>query len=144
MYSTGNLGVLRHDLVLPQYVPLVVGVAVMINESIHRFLRFQCLLQLWHWQSILYSQHEAFGSCSKKMTKLCDRWVEHRIGDMGSLPTSSSIPSFSLVNFGLDAVRSEINTFLAHLHSSGDERLKAIEDEMAEELYKLLYLLRLQ
>ena len=111
-------------------------------------VQFQQQLRIFHWQTVSYAQHKAFGSAYEELDDLVDSFVETYMGIFGkSKPTvifqielkplsSSDVVNEVLLSFEeyLRGMSSELKDFTDLLN---------IRDSMMGEVNKLRYLLSL-
>lgn len=104
--------------------------------------------KMFHWQTLSYAQHNAFGKTYDSLNDLTDKFVEILIGKYGRINDFTEIP----VNrkFDVSEAKNFINENIkfmlkldTFLNGFKDKDLLNLRDEMLGELNQLKYLLTL-
>lgn len=106
-------------------------------------------MRVFHWQTMSYAEHKAFGKTYDNLTELIDNFVEvcmakHGRPDFGG---EFNIPQFDYKSINVDEYINSMIEFLISLDGVYQEPLDSdilnIRDEMLAETNRLKYLLTL-
>ena len=112
------------------------------------FLKIQNQIRVFHWQTLSYAQHKAFGKAYEQLDDLIDTFIEVYMGKNGRshAKVAYNIELQNLNDEYMDVINYYIdfltNDILIHL-SEDDTDLLNIRDEMLAVLNRLKYLLSL-
>lgn len=110
-----------------------------------RITTFEQEIQLFHWQTEKYSEHEALGDLYKYLSSFKDSLVEKTMGYTGKRPSKYSI---ILENKSVLSVLEEIDSFSKRLGDWAKSKRYGDIENMAQELsgacMKTKYLLTLK
>lgn len=120
------------------------------QDLISLFFGIQNQLQVFHWQTTSFAQHEAFGKIYESFGALIDEFVEVYQGKYDRITLNGSL-SVDVVNIGdsevngmvddcIDLLTNEVTAML----DEKDTDLFNLRDEMLALLNKLKYLLTLK
>lgn len=121
----------------------------MTNEIIINLLAMENQMRVFHWQTMSYAEHKAFGKTYDNLTELIDNFVEvcmakHGRPDFGG---EFNIPQFDYKSINVDEYINSMIEFLISLDGVYQEPLDSdilnIRDEMLAETNRLKYLLTL-
>jgi hypothetical protein len=121
----------------------------MTNEIIINLLAMENQMRIFHWQTMSYAEHKAFGKIYDNLTELIDSFVEvcmakHGRPDFGG---EFTIPLFDYKSVNIDQYINSMIEFLISLDNVYSETLDSdilnIRDEMLAEANRLKYLLTL-
>lgn len=121
----------------------------MTNEIIVNLLAMENQMRIFHWQTMSYAEHKAFGKTYDNLTELIDNFVEvcmakHGRPDFGG---EFNIPQFDYKSINVDEYINSMIEFLISLDGVYQEPLDSdilnIRDEMLAETNRLKYLLTL-
>lgn len=121
----------------------------MTNEIIINLLAMENQMRIFHWQTMSYSEHKAFGKIYDKLTDLIDNFVEvcmakHGRPDFGG---EFNLPQYDYKAVNVDQYINSMIEFLISLDSvyqdGIDSDILNIRDEMLAEVNRLKYLLTL-
>lgn len=121
----------------------------MTNEIIINLLAMENQMRIFHWQTMSYAEHKAFGKTYDNLTELIDNFVEvcmakHGRPDFGG---EFNIPQFDYKSINVDEYINSMIEFLISLDGVYQEPLDSdilnIRDEMLAETNRLKYLLTL-
>jgi DNA-binding ferritin-like protein len=121
----------------------------MTNEIIINLLAMENQMRIFHWQTMSYAEHKAFGKIYENLTDLIDNFVEvcmakHGRPDFGG---EFNIPQFDYKSINVDEYINSMIEFLISLDGVYQEPLDSdilnIRDEMLAEVNRLKYLLTL-
>jgi DNA-binding ferritin-like protein len=108
-------------------------------------------IKILHWQTSIYSQHEAFGKIYDELSDLIDLYVEIFIGKYGKIKSKhgfdiklDDISTVNINSFVEESCEYLLTTFVKSLDTNKDTDLFNIRDEMLAQLNKLKYLLTLK
>ena len=122
----------------------------MTNEIVKNLLTAQNQMKLFHWQTVSFAQHQAFGGIYDNLSDLIDEFVEVCMGKHGRPEFESE---FNLVMYDSNSINVDeyITTVIEFLLSFDnvynekiDSDLLDIRDEMLAQFSELKYLLTLQ
>jgi hypothetical protein len=103
-------------------------------------------LRIWHWQTKLYSRHQAYGITYSKLGDLIDSFMEVYMGKYDRVSAPASIQLEDLGE-NVEQKLEQYTQFLIGLSQqmdSADSDLLNIRDEMLALINKLKYLLTLK
>jgi hypothetical protein len=121
----------------------------MTNEIIINLLAMENQMRIFHWQTMSYAEHKAFGKIYENLSDLIDNFVEvcmakHGRPDFGG---EFVIPQFDYKSINVDQYINSMIEFLISLDNVYQEPLDSdilnIRDEMLAEANRLKYLLTL-
>ena len=121
-----------------------------MSQLIHFFFELQTNVKLYHWMTLSYARHKAFGETYAALGDLIDRFAEVCMGKHGRVELQQGT-CIELMN--LDEVKpTEFCAATTEMLIAGcscldakmDSDLLNIRDEMLAEINKLKYLLTLQ
>jgi DNA-binding ferritin-like protein len=121
----------------------------MTNEIIINLLAMENQMRIFHWQTMSFAEHKAFGDIYENLEELIDNFVEvcmakHGRPDFGG---EFSIPLFDYKEINVDQYINSMIEFLVSLDNiyQGplDSDILNIRDEMLAETNRLKYLLTL-
>jgi hypothetical protein len=121
----------------------------MTNEIILNLLAMENQMRIFHWQTMSYAEHKAFGKIYENLSDLIDNFVEvcmakHGRPDFGG---EFVIPQFDYKSINVDQYINSMIEFLISLDNVYQEPLDSdilnIRDEMLAEANRLKYLLTL-
>jgi DNA-binding ferritin-like protein len=121
----------------------------MTNEIIINLLAMENQMRIFHWQTMSFAEHKAFGDIYENLEDLIDNFVEvcmakHGRPDFGG---EFSIPLFDYKSINVDQYINSMIEFLVSLDNiyQGplDSDILNIRDEMLAETNRLKYLLTL-
>ncbi len=121
----------------------------MTNEIIINLLAMENQMRIFHWQTMSFAEHKAFGDIYENLEDLIDNFVEvcmakHGRPDFGG---EFSIPLFDYNAINVDQYINSMIEFLVSLDNiyQGplDSDILNIRDEMLAETNRLKYLLTL-
>jgi DNA-binding ferritin-like protein len=117
-----------------------------MDQIVANMIEMEQQLRIWHWQTKMYSRHQAFGATYNALGELIDSFMEAYMGKNGRISAPGSIPLQDLNN----EVESKIDSYIEFLNSltetlePRDTDLLNIRDEMLGLMNKLKYLLTLK
>ena len=121
----------------------------MTNEIVINLLAMENQMRIFHWQTMSFAEHRAFGKIYENLADLIDSFVEvcmakHGRPDFGG---EFSIPLFDYKSINVDQYINSMIEFLISLDNVYQEPLDSdilnIRDEMLAEANRLKYLLTL-
>ena len=121
----------------------------MTNEIIINLLAMENQMRIFHWQTMSFAEHKAFGKIYENLSDLIDSFVEvcmakHGRPDFGG---EFVIPQFDYKSINVDQYINSMIEFLISLDNVYSETLDSdilnIRDEMLAEANRLKYLLTL-
>jgi DNA-binding ferritin-like protein len=121
----------------------------MTNEIIINLLTMENQMRIFHWQTMSYAEHKAFGKIYQNLTELIDNFVEvcmakHGRPDFGG---EFNLPQYDYKAVNVDEYINSMIEFLISLDSVYQEQIDSdilnIRDEMLAEVNRLKYLLTL-
>ena len=121
----------------------------MTNDIIINLLAMENQMRIFHWQTMSYAEHKAFGKIYENLTELIDNFVEvcmakHGRPDFGG---EFNIHQFDYNAVNVDQYINSMIEFLISLDNVYQEPLDTdilnIRDEMLAEVNRLKYLLTL-
>ena len=107
-------------------------------------------MRIFHWQTMSYAEHKAFGKIYQNLTELIDNFVEvcmakHGRPDFGG---EFNLPQYDYKAVNVDEYINSMIEFLISLDSVYQEQIDSdilnIRDEMLAEFNKLKYLITLK
>ena len=122
----------------------------MMNEVILNLLAMENQMRIFHWQTMSYAEHKAFGKIYENLADLIDNFVEvcmakHGRPDFGG---EFNIPLIDYNSVDVDQYINSMIEFLISLDNVYQEPLDSdilnIRDEMLAETNRLKYLLTLK
>tara|TARA_B100001989_G_scaffold7697_1_gene5167 strand:+ start:1923 stop:2330 length:408 start_codon:yes stop_codon:yes gene_type:complete len=125
-----------------------------IDQFVSDTINFLNNIQVYHWQTQSYSEHEALGEFYESLTKLNDKFVESWQGNQNTRLRFSEGP-YSLENyFSKEETKnriteyknqvSEISKFVSQLNETNEfDDIENILEEISEVNSRTLYLLSL-
>ena len=119
-----------------------------LTRVTHVLLQFQVSLKIYHWQTSVFSRHDATNNLYGTMSDLIDKFVETFQGGRGGKRIKFMDDcSVSLSNFGdndgkklLIDFKTWLENELPNLLQKTDYDLFSLRDEMLGEVKKALYL----
>jgi len=121
-----------------------------ISTNVNFLLGLQTQLKVFHWQTNVFSRHEAFGKIYDEIDGLIDDFVEQAMGKYGRFKLDDETKTVTLTNLDemnikgfLDTVADALVQFTDILDEK-DTNLLNIRDEILGLIYKLSYLLTLK
>lgn len=121
----------------------------MTNEIIVNLLAMENQMRVFHWQTMSYAEHQAYGGVYDNLSDLIDKFVEvcmakHGRPDFGG---EFQIPLFDYKSINTDQYINSMIEFLISLDNVYSEPLDSdilnLRDEMLAEVNRLKYLLTL-
>lgn len=106
-------------------------------------------MKVFHWQTMSFAEHQAFGNIYENLTDLIDKFVEVCMGKHGrpNFGGEFMIPQFDYMSIDTNQYVESMIQFLISLDNVYQEPLDTdilnIRDEMLAEVNKLKYLLTL-
>lgn len=115
----------------------------MMSEYANTLISFVAQIQVFHWQTTSYAQHEAFGGLYSGIQGLADAFMETYMGKYGRSGEDSR--GAFLVSYNVAEAGSKLDEFEEFLVSCDlpDSDLLNIRDEMLALVHKTKYLLTL-
>lgn len=117
-----------------------------MDQIVSNMIEMEQQLRIWHWQTKMYSRHQAYGATYNALGELIDGFVEAYMGKNGRITAPSSIALQDIGN-NVDEKLDSYIEFLNSLTETLDPRdtdLLNIRDEILALLNKLKYLLTLK
>ena len=117
-----------------------------MDQIVANMIEMEQQLRIWHWQTKMYSRHQAYGATYNALGELIDTFMEVYMGKNGRILAPASIPLQDLNN----EVEPKVDSYIEFLNSltetlePRDTDLLNIRDEMLALLNKLKYLLTLK
>lgn len=117
-----------------------------MDQIVANLIEMEQQLRIWHWQTKMYSRHQAYGATYNALGELIDSFMEVYMGKYERISAPASIPLQDLNN----DVEAKINSYVDFLVSitelvdAVDSDLLNIRDEMLALMNKLKYLLSLK
>lgn len=121
----------------------------MTSEIIINLLAMQNQMKVFHWQTMSFAEHQAFGNIYENLSDLIDKFVEVCMGKHGrpNFGGEFMIPQFDYMSIDTNQYVESMIQFLISLDNVYQEPLDTdilnIRDEMLAEVNKLKYLLTL-
>ena len=122
----------------------------MTNEIVKNLLTAQNQMKLFHWQTISFAQHQAFGDIYDNLSDLIDEFVEVCMGKHGrpEFESEFNLVMYNSNSINVDEYITTVIEFLLSFDNVYDERIDSdllnLRDEMLAQFNKLKYLLTLQ
>ena len=122
----------------------------MTNEIVQNLLTAQNQMKLFHWQTVSFAQHQAFGGIYDNLSDLIDEFVEVCMGKHGrpEFESEFNLVMYNSNSINVDEYITTVIEFLLSFDNVYDERLDSdllnLRDEMLAQFNKLKYLLTLQ
>ena len=110
-------------------------------------IQFQQQLRIFHWQTVSYAQHKAFGKIYESLDPLVDSFVETYMGKFGRAKPTLTY-HIELKSLSDNNANDVIEGFKGYLESMSNEDLSTdllnIRDSILGEVHTLQYLLSLK
>jgi hypothetical protein len=122
----------------------------MTNEVVKNLMMAQNQMKIFHWQTLSYAQHKAFGKIYDNLSDLIDDFVEVCMGKHGRPQFNSefNLTMYDSQSINVDEYITTVIEFLISLDDVYDSRIDSdllnIRDEIMAQFSKLKYLLTLQ
>ena len=122
----------------------------MTNEIVKNLLTAQNQMKLFHWQTISFAQHQAFGDIYDNLSDLIDEFVEVCMGKHGrpEFESEFNLVMYNSNSINVDEYITTVIEFLLSFDNVYDDRIDSdllnLRDEMLAQFNKLKYLLTLQ
>ena len=117
-----------------------------MDQIVEKMIQMEQQFRIWHWQTKLYSRHQAYGATYNALGELIDSFMEVYMGKNERVSAPSSIQLQDLGE-NVEQALDEYTSFLVSLTQQlgeEDSDLLNIRDEMLALLNKLKYLLTLK
>jgi len=117
-----------------------------MDQIVEKMIEMEQQLRIWHWQTKLFSRHQAYGQTYNALGVLIDSFMEVYMGKYDRVSAPSSIQLQDLGE-NVEVKLDEYTNFLASISnelSDTDTDLLNIRDEILALLNKLKYLLTLK
>jgi hypothetical protein len=117
-----------------------------MENAIHFLVQFEQQLRVFHWQTLSYARHKAYGKAYAQMGDFIDAFVESYMGKYGRFNVKPTI----LKNMDSeDQIEGLLNSFIKGLDTfdsmfQNDPDLLNLKDEILQLATKLKYLITLQ
>ena len=117
-----------------------------MDQIVEKMIEMEQQLRIWHWQTKMFSRHQAYGATYNALGELIDSFMEAYMGKNGRITAPSAIQLQDIggnVDEKLDSYIEFLNSLTETLEPR-DTDLLNIRDEMLGLLNKLKYLLTLK
>ncbi len=117
-----------------------------MDQVVEKMIEMEQQLRIWHWQTKLFSRHQAYGQTYGALGDLIDSFMEVYMGKYDRVSAPSSIQLQDLGE-NVEEKLDEYTNFLTSISnelSDTDTDLLNIRDEILALLNKLKYLLTLK
>ena len=125
----------------------MLGTSFSIEDVASRLMYFQDQLQLLHWATTSYAQHEALGKLYGCVYEFKDDAVEKLMGYLGTRPKSLTIPQLSHSISPTEVVK-QIGSFADSLEiwakANGYADIEGMAQQLSGSAAKTMYLLTLK
>jgi hypothetical protein len=117
-----------------------------MDQVVEKMIEMEQQLRIWHWQTKLFSRHQAYGQTYAALGDLIDSFMEVYMGKYDRVSAPSSIQLQDLGE-NVEEKLDEYTNFLVSISNElndTDTDLLNIRDEILALLNKLKYLLTLK
>lgn len=118
-----------------------------MDQIVASLIGMEQQLRIWHWQTKMYSRHQAYGATYNALGELIDSFMETYMGKYGRVEAPPSIPLENMSNDVEPKINEYIESLIAlsdELDPRADSDLLNIRDEILGLMNKLKYLLTLK
>jgi hypothetical protein len=118
-----------------------------MDQIVANLIGMEQQLRIWHWQTKMYSRHQAYGVTYNALGELIDAFMEAYMGKYGRVEAPSSVPLENMSNDVQPKIDEYIEMLIGlteQLDARVDSDLLNIRDEMLSLMNKLKYLLTLK
>jgi hypothetical protein len=122
----------------------------MTNEVVKNLMMAQNQMRIFHWQTMSFAQHSAFGTTYENLDELIDEFVEVCMGKHGrpQFDSEFNLTMYDSQSINVDEYITTVIEFLLSLDEVYDSRIDSdllnLRDEIMATFSKLKYLLTLQ
>lgn len=118
-----------------------------MDQIVANLIGMEQQLRIWHWQTKMYSRHQAYGATYNSLGELIDSFMEVYMGKYGRVEAPATIPLENMSNDVQPKIEQYVQSLTEITNSLDpvtDSDLLNIRDEMLALMNKLKYLLTLK